>query len=113
MYIFMFSDSLVVCIELSHLYCRRYSSYHWIDASLHASGWYLGLSDGHTPPRHSLDSLKIILQCLIVALNKAVGNVSLNCTCFLLPCIFIKNPDAAAGAPPFHNVRRDCKGKHM
>ena len=74
---------------------------------------YLGLSDGHTPPGHSLNSLKIILQCPIVTLNKAVGNVSLDCTCFLLPWIFIKNPDAAAGAPPFHNVRKDCKGKHM
>lgn len=72
-----------------------------------------GLGDGHTPLRHSHDSLKIILQCLIVALNKAVGKVSLDCTCFLLPCIFIKNPDTAAGAPPLYNVRKDCKGKHM
>lgn len=69
---------------------------------------------GQTPLCHSHDSLKkIVLRCLIVALYKAVGNVSLDCTCFLLPCIFIKNPDAADGAPPLYNVRKDCKGKHM
>lgn len=70
-------------------------------------------SDGHTTASHSLNSPKLILPCPIVALNKATGNVSLDCTCFLLPCIFIKNPDAAAVAPLFHNVSRDCKGKHM
>lgn len=72
-----------------------------------------GLADGHTPLHHSHDSLKIILPCLIVALNKALGKVSLDCTCFLLPCIFIKKPDGAAGAPLLYNVRKDCKGKHM
>lgn len=99
--------------ELSELSCRWYFSYLWADSRLYISGWYLGLSDGHTSPSHSLNSLKLIHPCPIVALNKAVGNVSLDCTCFLLPCIFIKSPDAAAGAPPFHNVRKDCKGKHM
>lgn len=73
------------------------------------------LCNGQTPPCHSHDSRKKkkVLWCLIVALYKAEGNVSLDCTCFLLPCIFIKNPDAAAGAPLLYNVKKDCKGKHM
>lgn len=83
----------------------------WMLAPVHQVG--AGLGDGHAPLHHSHDSLKIILQCLIVALNKARGKVSLDCTCFLLPCIFIKKLDAAAGAPLLYNVRKDCKGKHM
>lgn len=99
-------------LALNHLYCTMYSRYHWIDVSLYASGdTWAWVMDTLRWTIHS--TLKIILQYPIVALNKAVGNVSLDCTCFLLPCIFIKNPDATAGAPPFHNVRKDCKGKHM
>lgn len=85
----------------------------WFNACLLNSDCYVAQCDGHTTPSHSLNSLKLILPCPIVTLNKAAGNVSLDCTCFLLPCIFIKIPDAAAVAPLFHNVRRDCKGKHM
>lgn len=42
---------------------------------------------------------EIVVPCLIVALYKAAGNVSLDCTCFLLPCIFIKTPRCCSWGP--------------
>lgn len=98
-------------VSWTHLYCRSKRNYQSLCIRLiPGPERWTHSTKPFTPPTKKK---KIILHCPIVTLNKTVGNVSLDCTCFLLPCIFIKKPDAAAGALPFHNVREDYKGKHM